>query len=534
MPLAVLWLLPSPVSAEDAPAPLVKPSIVYKVQGPDERLEMVVHTSRILTMEQKISQTAVGNPDLLDFAALSPNQVQISAKATGVTQVNLWDENKKLYTIDVLVMGDARELAMILRSTFPNAALKVTPVASAVMISGFVDKNEHIDRIIQIAEQYYPKVLNNMTVGGCQQVMLHVKIMEVSRTKLRRLGFDWAKITGSNMVMSGASGMLMPPSSPALMSGVGNTPPAAATTSNNPLSGTFAFNIANGSSAFFGVLDAMRADNMAKILAEPTLTTISGRPASFRAGGSFYIVPNGQNGGPPLTVNYGTQLNFVPIVLGNGRIRLEVRSTISEPDPSLPSNYQPAVKDRNTDTGAELAAGQTMAIAGLVQSRTEASNSGLPWISEVPYLGLPFRAVHEQTNEVELLILVTPELVEALDASEVPPCGPGMQTTSPSDWELFMKGHLEVPKCAGPCGQGPANGDACRTRGDNPSGSPPDGMIGPNEQVPTPRPAEPSEPPKPQSRYSPTKPDSAASATPPASRDGPPGFIGPVGYDVVK
>ena len=295
---------------------------------------MIIHSTRILTTEQKIAQTAVENPDILETTLLSPTQVHISAKTTGVTKVNLWDENKKLYTIRVLVVGDVRELALILRTAFPSDALKVTPVATSVMISGFVDKAEHIDRIVQIAEQYYPKVINNMTVGGCQQVSLHVKIMEVSRTKLRRLGFDWAKITGSNTVMSAASGLLSPPSSPTLVSGVGSIPLAPATTAGNPLTGTFAFNIANGSSAFFGVLNAMAEDDLAKILAEPTLTTISGRPASFRAGGSFFIVPNGQNGGPPLTVNYGTQINFVPIVLGNGRIRLEVRSTISEPDPS--------------------------------------------------------------------------------------------------------------------------------------------------------------------------------------------------------
>ena len=130
---------------------------------------------------------------------LSPNQIQISAKATGVTQVNLWDENKKLYTIDVLVVGDARELAMVLRSTFPNGALKVMPVANSVMISGFVDKNEHIDRIIRIAEEYYPKVINNMTVGGVQQVLLHVKVMEVSRTKLRELGFRLGQDHGQQL-----------------------------------------------------------------------------------------------------------------------------------------------------------------------------------------------------------------------------------------------------------------------------------------------------------------------------------------------
>ena len=184
---------------------------VDRLQGPgtpDDRLEMIIHTSRILTTDQKIVQIEPGNRDILDMTTLSPNQIQITAKAMGVTQVTLWDENKTLYTISVLVVGDSRELAMVLRSAFPDCALKVTPVASAVMISGYVDKNEYIDQIIRIAEEYYPKVINGMTVSGVQQVLLHVKVMEVSRTKLRQLGFDWAKITGTNYVTSGPNGLL--------------------------------------------------------------------------------------------------------------------------------------------------------------------------------------------------------------------------------------------------------------------------------------------------------------------------------------
>ena len=183
---------------------LVKPSIVYKVQwlrrpAGDGRSHQPHSDDGAEDRPDRGRKT----PTSSKLTVLSPNQVQISAKATGVTQINLWDENKRLYTVNVLVVGDARELAMILRATFPDAALKVTPVASSVMLSGFVDKTEHIDRIIQIAEQYYPKVINNMSVGGVQQVLLHVKVMEVSRTKLRQLGVDWAKITGNNFIIVG-------------------------------------------------------------------------------------------------------------------------------------------------------------------------------------------------------------------------------------------------------------------------------------------------------------------------------------------
>jgi len=550
------------------PPPSSKPSLIFKVDAGTDRLEMTVRTSRILTMDQKVPQAQVNNPDILELTPLSPTQIQISAKATGVTQVNLWGEDQKVHSIDVLVIGDARELLLVLRTRFPNAALNVTPVGNSVLVSGYVDQPELIDRIIRIAEEYYPKVINNMTVGGCQQVLLHVKVMEVSRTKLRRLGFDWAKITGNNVVMSGVSGMVLPPSSPMLSSGVGaSAPPAPSTVSNNPINGTFAFNVADGGSAFFGVLDALRQDNLLKIMAEPTLVTVSGRAASFNSGGTIFLpVPQSLGTTSLQPYDYGTSIEFVPIVLGNGKIRLELRPKVSELDYAnsitISGTTVPGTKERKADTGVEMMAGQTLAIAGLVQTRTEAENHGLPWISEVPYLGVAFRKVHESVNEVELLILVTPELVEALDANEVPPCGPGMQTTSPSDWELFMKGHIEVPKCC------PANGAGdCPHGNGRPDAPPPDGMIlGPNERIPTPQPADAAGRPAqtnrrtsassaaksspnelasresaigtkaagPYSRYTPSKLNSPAAASPASAQNGPPGFIGPVGYDVVK
>lgn len=551
----------SPTPPESPPSILAAPGAInFVVKSPNERMELTVHSSRIITIGQKIPQAQVNNPEILDLTPLSPTQIQVSAKVAGVTQINLWGEDQKLFTIDVIVYGDAEELKMLLRSQFPSATLTVIPVSNSVLISGFVDKAEYIDRIVRIAEEFYPKVINNMNVGGVQTVLLHVKVMEVSRTKLRRLGFDWAKITGGNMVTSGVSGMIVPPYSPQLPSGVtGNTPPSAPA-ATTPINGTFAFNIVNGTSAFFGVLDALRHDSLMKIMAEPTLVAESGRAASFNSGGEI-PVPTPQSLGT-LSIDwkqYGTQIDFVPIVLGNGKIRLEVRPYVSELDyatgTTISGTTVPGIKSRKADTAVEMMAGQTLAIAGLVQSRLESENIGLPWISEVPYLGAAFRKVRENVNEVELLILVTPELVDAMDASEVPQCGPGMATTSPTDWELYMKGHLEVPNCC-PVGEG------CQQCNQGVNGSPTpmpqEGMIGP-EQINTPPPSSAAKGvSQPGGRNTPPMPGpmnlarrSGGSSTPynrqtsskannqsgnsssGASND-PPGFIGPVGYDVVK
>jgi pilus assembly protein CpaC len=295
------------------------------------------------------------------------------------------------------------------------------------------------------------------------------------------------------------------------------------------------FQVGNANSAFFGVLDALRQDSLAKILAEPNLVTISGRPAHFHVGGEFLYQINGGITGPSVeSKDYGTTIDVVPIVMGNGRIRLEVRPSVSEIDESFSVGGIPALKIREVETGVEMKAGQTLAIAGLVQNLVDSQNSGLPWVSEVPYAGVLFRHVQEQINEVETLIIVTPELVEAMDASQVPPCGPGMDSASPNDWELFFKGHLEVPVCGPP---GAVN--ACML-GSQPTAPPPAGSPAPaaGNAAPLPAPLPPSAPNAtaaagPYNSYT----SSQATNSPPLRPEGhseEPAFIGPIGYDAVN
>jgi pilus assembly protein CpaC len=504
------------------------PAIVHKVTAASERQELTVNTSRILTLDLKIPQAQVNNPDVLELTPLSPNQIQIFAKKAGVTQVNLWDENQRVYTIDVIVYGDAQELAMVLQSEFPDAALKIKPVASGLLISGYVPEAGQVSNIVRIAEEYYPKVIPLMKVGGVQQVLLHLKVMEVSRTKLRNLGFDFAQISNGNMntlVRSGVSGLIGVPSD-------GELPVGAKS--------TFQFGVVDGGSTFFGVLEAMRRDNLVKILSEPTLVAVSGRPAQFLSGGKIPVIASGALGTVDVSYeDYGTQVDFVPIVLGNGKIRLEVRPEVSEVDESRSVGDMPAFRVRRAETGVELGAGQTLAIAGLIQNRVDSERKGLPLVSEVPYIGALFRRVQETNNEIELLIMVTPELVEPMDPQEVPPCGPGMETTSPSDCELYMKGYLEVPNC---CPNGAA-APGCQP-------GLPAGLQGP---VPAPAPAAPGPRVVPQGSASgrpmgPSSPQTAAAAsvknsfnrqnstaTSTAAAKKPlPGFRGPIGYDVVK
>lgn len=492
----------------------------FKVSGPVERLEMIVNTSRILTTEHKVPQLLVENQGVVRAQPISPNQVQLSALKAGFTTLTVWDENQGEHTIDVLVYGDARELENLLMTEFPDATLRVRPLASSVVISGYVPRAEMVSRIVRMAEDYYPSVINNITIGGVQQILLHVKLMEVSRTKLRQLGFDWANFNGDDAIVQSVSGLI------SAYSTAGGT----VTSSGGD---SVAFGIVNNANSFFGFIDALRQYNLVKVLAEPTLVTISGRPASFSSGGQFPIpVPQALGVTTIEFRQFGTRVDFVPIVLGNGRVRLEVRPSVSELDYSrgvtLNGTTVPGIRERWVDTGVEMKAGQTLALAGLIQTQVESQNVGLPWLADLPGVGAAFRRVREQNNEIELLILVTPEFVDALDASEVPPCGPGQLTGSPDDVELYYRGYLETPKCCpdGRCsscegGVGPATFTLPNTYGpayetvpavQQPASAPASARISPRGSNPPPQP-----------------PVTAA-----GQGSSGPGLIGPTGYDVLE
>ena len=184
------------------------PSLVHRIQAASERIEMTVNSSRVLTLDQNIPRAQVNNKDILELTPLSPNEIQVFAKKAGVTSINLWGEKGQIYTIDCVVYGDARELAELLKTEFPAANLRVKQTGSSVLLTGFVDRADQVSQIIQVAQEYYPKVIPNIRVGGVQQILLHCKVAEVSRTKARSLGFDFANINGSSFIASSISGLL--------------------------------------------------------------------------------------------------------------------------------------------------------------------------------------------------------------------------------------------------------------------------------------------------------------------------------------
>lgn len=424
-------------SAQIARAPLQ-----YQVTAPSQQLEMVVATSRILTTDYIVPRMQVMNPDIVRVQPLAQDKVLISALKPGITTLNLWDEHDKIYNIDLKIYADGRELEELIQSEFPEADIRVKALQNSVIITGSVPDPETNSRVVSIAKDFFGTVHNNLNVAGVQQILLHVKIMEVSRTKLRALGVDWMNVNLSATNQFGVSRVA------GLISDYLTQDDLIVRSGAEAV----AFGAVRNGQGFFALIEALRQHNLAKVLAEPTITTVAGRPAMFNSGGDVpVIVPQGLGQFSVEYRSFGTQVDFLPLMLPNGNIRLEVRPAISDVDPSLSVNVGTTsvsgFRSRSVDTAAELKPGQTMAIAGLLQHRIESENKGLPVLADLPWIGPAFRRVEERVNEVELLIMVTPELVAPMDPHQVPPCGPGQLTTQPNDVDFYWKGYTEVPKC---------------------------------------------------------------------------------------
>jgi len=369
----------------------------------------------------------------------------------GVTTLVLTDEDDQNYVIEVFVKGDTRHLQAVIDNRFPDSAIEAYKIQDSVALTGWVAQPEHITQIVEIAEQFYPRVLNQMRVGGVQQVQLKVRIMEAQRSKMRRMGFDFINVGQDSYIRSNPAGLFALESVAAGPTGI-----AAELAGDSLGAASTAFGLVSDNNTLFGFFDALREEELLKILAEPTLVTTNGRPASMLSGGEFpVLVPQSLGVVSIEWRDFGVRMEAVPVILGDGRVRLEVMPEVSERDfansVNVGGNVVPALTTRRVNTEVEMRFGQTLMLTGLISSRQTAQTSKLPVLGELPWVGALFRKTTYDDVETELIITLTPELVAPMQPHQVPHGGPGRFTTFPTDRELFFDGYLEVPKYGDEC-----------------------------------------------------------------------------------
>ena len=387
-----------------------------------------------------------------------PAAVLVVGLQAGSTKVKLTDVNGVEENFDILVQLDIDAIKSVIRLTFPTA--NVTPIAAGtgtIVLTGNVAHPEDIEPILRVARGVLgtqgsaTEVYNAMTVGGVRQVQLDVTLAQVNRTE--------ARIRNLNFIINGSTisaGSIMPP---ALIQsstqqvqagglGVGILPAPAIASPNSSANVIFGIVPTN----FNILLQALRNEGLAKLLSEPRLITMSGHPADFLAGGQQAVLsPSSGINGPGVTFqDVGTSLRFLPIVQGDGRIFLEVEPIVRSVDNGLGINtsfgFTPGFTVQRVHTQITMDAGQTFAIGGLIQTSVSASTSKLPILGDLPFVGSVFSSINHSTQEQELIVLVTPYLVDAMDCKQAPCKLPGMETRKPDDFELFLETILEAPR----------------------------------------------------------------------------------------
>ena len=465
-----MWLSELSMAQESAAAAQAEKvnRLIDEVVSADVELEVTKRRSKILRLKQDVFRVAVADPSLIDFVAFGSREVEIIGKEAGSTTATFWvgkEENAQLLSVLVTVVRDDAvedqgrkdfaDLNSLVNEMFPNSRIQLIPIADKVIVRGQARDEQESVQIMSVirknadllpsglggfgaslasgaAVDPFPdtrqaavsrNLVNMLRIPGEKQVLLKVRIAELKRSAARELGANF-KFDINEFGMESA----------------------LATGANLITTGTF------NDSSFKLELKALVRNGSAKILAEPNLVALSGHAATFLSGGEF-AVPTvvGVGGAQAATTSFkgfGTSLNFLPTVLDKDRIRLQVTPTFSTLNRENSVGGVFGLDTRSASTVVDLREGQVFAIAGLLQEQQRGDSKRLPYIGDWKLFNLLTDSRSISRDETELIIMVTPELVHALEPSQVPAILPGMEVTEPTDHDFFFHGNIEGrPNC---------------------------------------------------------------------------------------
>lgn len=414
-------------------------------------LQIKAGKGAFLKINGEASAVFVADPEVADVEVKFNNMIYIFGGKPGVTTLHILDKDGKiLASRNVTVVANVQELQTSLNELVPNANITVYPVNDRMVIKGTVRAANEADMILKVARSFVKddaSIINMINVNESNQITLRVRIAEVKKTVSQQFGINWQSGgTNAGKVQYGFFG------NKGINTAAREVPEIVATETINPVTGdietlltTTTRTLAAGTFTSYGLnpalitpdvysirggvgdatnsidatIEALQSDGSLTLLAEPNLTTVSGETASFLAGGEFpYIVASGTGEEITQTVEFkqfGVSLNFTPVLLSNNRIRLRVNPEVSQlANTNVNSNgfAVPSLTTRKVETTVELGDGESFSVAGLFQNSMEDQTSKLPWLGELPILGPLFRSKSFKNNDSELLIIVTPFIVE--------------------------------------------------------------------------------------------------------------------------
>ncbi len=461
------------------------------------KVQIGLNKSRLITLDQNIVEISQGNSAIADFPVdteaaetsfMPPNQILIRGKSLGTTNLYLWGTKQKVIQIlDIEVTHDLDTLKAKLNELLPNENIAVRSSQKNIVLSGEVSTLANMQAAIDLAQGYLggsmslgagssgspggtgsinvststakptvdpsksatPSVINLMGVGGAQQVMLDVKVAEIDRKLIKGLNVKFSALQTSDAFSVGAINGGGSANSIGIGGLLNQHSFDAGALFLQAISGEFMFNL---------TIDAANDQQLAKILAQPTLTTLSGQPATFISGGEFPVpVPQGGINNGSITIvfkEFGIGLKFVPVVLDSGRINLNMNVSVSELSEDAAviaragnTNTQfaiPSLTKREASSTLELADGQTMSIAGLISDKLRENVNKFPGLGDIPGLGALFRSSKFLNQQTELVIFVTPRLAKPVLAQNAQL--PTDSFVKPDDVDFYVLGRTESRK----------------------------------------------------------------------------------------
>jgi pilus assembly protein CpaC len=421
-------------------------------------LAVPVNKSQVLRSDQPFARALISNPEIADVLPLTNRSLHVLGKKPGTTSLTLYDSKQNLIAVvDVVVGPDVITLRRELSELIPNEEIGARVSNEAVVLTGVLSSAPAVKRAIDIAETYAPgKVVNLLSVGSSQQVMLEVRFSEMRRVAGKQIGLGsfFSNQSGSFQGAIGGGASITPGAG-----GVGEISLGSIIDRFGVIAHTFGL----GSLNIQAMLDALERKGVITTLAEPTLVALSGDTASFLAGGEFPIpVLQGGGGGDDaggggrgITVEYkpfGVSLAFTPTVLDDGVINLVVAPEVSSIDPSASITVNgltvPGLQTRRAKTTVELRDGESFAMAGLLRRDFQSTIRQFPVLGSIPIIGSLFRSSGFQKEETELVIIVTPRLVKPVPSGAFKL--PTDRVTPPNELDLFLMGRTDGAVSAAP------------------------------------------------------------------------------------
>lgn len=416
-------------------------------------LAVPLNKSQVVSADRPIAKAMVGSGDIADILPVTDRSIYVLGKKMGTTSLTLYDGGGRVISIlDVAVGPDVEALGDQLRQLVPGDLIEAGISNDSVVLTGLVSSPGNADRAMQLARAFAgDKVINLLSVGSSQQVMLEVRFAEVNRSTGKDIGVSaFAQSDGGTFSAATGMGAQLVPD--ANNGNVGVLGLAAITDTF----GIFRKAFSLGGLDIDATLNALETRGLAKTLAQPTLIALSGERASFLAGGEFPVPvaqssSNSSNGNQAITVEFkpfGVSLGFTPTVLSDKTISLIVEPEVSALDPSASITVGnitiPGLRTRRASTTLELRDGESFAIAGLLQKDFQTTVNQVPILGAIPIIGSLFRSSAFQKGETELLIVVTPRLVAPIKPSQVRL--PTDRIADPGELNTFVAGQAYAPK----------------------------------------------------------------------------------------